>query len=345
MIQSDHHRRQSLLLSIHCFSILLLLLPQVSTQICQNDIPDFFYNVSFAGPIFDQGVYAIQTPRLSVNAPLSTTVFSFTVRPQNDSTRPSFISTSISGRALNNSVGILSVTSSDPSFRVQSYSNGTYSLLTNTAPLNYFSPYNRYSFNLIATQGFANRPPVSSTAIVQIDLENYNVHAPIFVPASQTFSISETASVGSIIGTVYATDADNDTIFYSLTHSNFAIDPYSGVLRLLQGFTTSTAQYPVNVTAKDEGSSCGPITNCPTFTTQGTITINVTAVNKRSPSFLNNICGSNVSFYEGNANGSNVTTLVAFDNDRGENGQITISFPSEQSRTTGDISFEVLFLY
>jgi len=50
---------------------------------------------------------------------------------------------------------------------------------------------------------------------------------------------------------------------------------------------------------------------------------------------LNQICGSTVSFYENNPIGFNITTIVVYDGDRGGNGQITISFPSEQSRTTG----------
>ena len=207
------------------------------------------------------------------------------------------------------------------------------------SPLNYFLPYNRYLFNLIATQSFSNRPAASSTAIVQINLENNNVHAPIFVPANQTFSISETAGVGSRFGTVYATDADNDSIIYSISSSQFSIDPSTGVLQLQQTFLSSAAaQYFVTINASDDGSSCLPArAACPRYFTLATITINVTAVNKQSPQFLNQICGSTVSFSENNAIGANIATITVSDNDRGENGQVTISFPSEQSRTTGEV--------
>jgi len=203
--------------------------------------------------------------------------------------------------------------------------------------LNYFSPYNRYLFNLVATQTFSNRPSVSSTAIVQINLENYNVHAPIFVPANQTFFVSETAPIGTLFGTVYATDADNDGIIYSLSSTQFSINPSTGVLQLQQTFlSTSASQYFVTVTASDDGTSCLPLQPaCPTFSTTAIITINVTAVNKQSPQFLNQICGSNISFYENNPIGANITSITVYDGDRGENGQITILFPSEQSGTTG----------
>ncbi len=205
--------------------------------------------------------------------------------------------------------------------------------------MNYFSPYNRYLFNLIATQSYSNRPPVSSTAIVQINLQNSNVHAPIFVPANQTFYISETATVGTLFGTVYATDADNDGIIYSINSNQFSIDSSTGVLQLQQTFQSSSAsQYLVIVTASDDGSSCLPsLPLCPRFSTTKTITIDVTEVNKMSPQFLNQICGSTVSFYENNVIGSNITLIMVYDGDRGQNRQITILFPSEQSRTTGTV--------
>lgn len=128
MIQSNETPR---FLWIHCL-FLLLLFQLTSTQICQNDIPDFFYNVSFAGPLFDQSVYTISVSNFSVASPNGTTVFTFNVRPQTDFTRPSFVSTSVSGRALNNTPGIITVTSTDPSFAVVTLANGSYALVTNT---------------------------------------------------------------------------------------------------------------------------------------------------------------------------------------------------------------------
>jgi hypothetical protein len=128
MIQSDEKHR---LLLIHCL-FLFLLINLTSTQICQNNIPDFFYNVSFVGPIFDQAVYTITTSNFSVSSPNGTTVFTFNVQPQTGYTRPSFVSTSVSGRALNNTPGIITVTSSNPNFAVVPLANGSYALVTNT---------------------------------------------------------------------------------------------------------------------------------------------------------------------------------------------------------------------
>jgi hypothetical protein len=88
--------------------------------------------VSFAGPLFDQSVYTITATNFSVASPLNTTVFTFYVQPQTAYTRPSFVSTSVSGRALNITSGVIQVTSSNPSFAVIYLTNNSYALVTNT---------------------------------------------------------------------------------------------------------------------------------------------------------------------------------------------------------------------
>jgi len=188
-------------------------------------------------------------------------------------------------------------------------------------------------FQLIAKQSFDDRPSTISTAIVQINLENANIHRPIFTPDNQTFYISETAQPGTQFGTVYASDADNDIIIYSITSTQFSIGSLTGVLQLELPFGSSspTEQY-VNVTLSDNNPSC--LSSDPSCT-ESTIRIIITAVNKNSPRFLNQICGQNITFYENNTMNQDIQSLVVFDDDRGENGQITISFPSEQLRTTG----------
>ncbi|CAF4542144.1 unnamed protein product, partial [Didymodactylos carnosus] len=260
-------------------------------------------------------------PNFSVASPIGTSVFTFNVQPQTSTTKTSFATS----RALNNVAGV-SITATDPNFSVIQLSNGSYQLNTATYPLNYYSPNNRYLFNLIATQSFVNRPPTTSQALVQISLVSANVHAPIFIPQNPSYSISETASINSVFGTVYASDADLDTLTYSIVTQQtlFAITRSTGVLSLDSAFpSTSASQYFIIVSVTDT-----------VFTTQTNVTINVTAVNKQSPTFLNQICGGNFSFNEGNTSGINVTTISAFDNDRGANGQINITFPSEQARTT-----------
>ena len=128
MIQSDQQHR---FLLIHCLGLLLFIIPTYG-QICQNDIPDFFYNVSFAGPVFDQSVYVLTASNFSVASPNRTIVFPFSLTRQSIFTRPSFVPTSVSGRALNNTPNLISVTSSDSSFAVASLGNDAFNLVTNT---------------------------------------------------------------------------------------------------------------------------------------------------------------------------------------------------------------------
>lgn len=209
--------------------------------------------------------------------------------------------------------------------------------------MNYFSPFNRYLFKLIAKQTFINsyRPSVISTAIVQINLVNYNAHSPIFIPDNPIFYISEGAEPNTIFGTVYAHDADNDQITYSITSSSqFLINSSTGVLRLAQRLDSLTlSEYFVDVTATDDRSSCQPAdTSCKTHSNSTQIKIIVTEINRNAPKFLNEACGKNIPLNE-SSQITDVLLLTVLDDDRGENGYINILFPSEESRTTGKFFF------
>ncbi|CAF3673561.1 unnamed protein product [Rotaria sordida] len=322
-------------LNIHYrYLLFILFINRISGQICENNIADFFYNVNFAGPFFDQTVYTILS-NFSVTTPYNTQIFTFIVKPQTIYNRPSFIPITVNNRTLDMTSRNIIVTSSHPSFTVVNLANDSYALVTNTFPLNYFSPYNRYLFQLIAKQIFSNRPPVTSIAQVQINLENDNVHDPIFISNNQTFYISETAQPGTQFGTVYAMDLDNDEILYSINCIQFCIESLTGVLRLEKPFDSSSqSEYFITVTAIDNGSSCSSRPSCRKRTKSINIRIIVTTVNKNSPRFLNQLCGKNISFDENNTIGKEIVTLIVLDNDRGENGLIYISFPSEELRTT-----------
>lgn len=183
---------------------------------------------------------------------------------------------------------------------------------------------------------FLNRPPTTSIAQVQINLENDNVNTPIFIPDVQTFYISETAQPGTQFGTVYAVDPDNDGIIYSMNCNQFCIEPSTGVLTLEKPFySSSPSEYLIRVTITDDGSSRTPCLACRKRTNSTNIRIIVTTVNAHSPRFLNQLCGKNISFDENNQIGQDIGSLIVSDSDRGENGLISISFPAEDLRTTG----------
>ncbi|MBB1442409.1 Ig-like domain-containing protein [Pseudoalteromonas sp. SG43-3] len=111
----------------------------------------------------------------------------------------------------------------------------------------------------------------TNTATVAITITEVN-DAPI--ASVQSFSISENATDGDIIGTVSASDIENQTLTYSLTGgdtASFEINSSSGVLSTVGespfDFET-TNQYILNVTITDDGT--------PNESSNVNITVNIT---------------------------------------------------------------------
>jgi len=111
----------------------------------------------------------------------------------------------------------------------------------------------------------------TNTATVAITITEVN-DAP--VASVQSFSISENATDGDIIGTVSASDIENQTLTYSLTGgdtASFEINSSSGVLSTVGespfDFET-TNQYILNVTITDDGT--------PNESSNVNITVNIT---------------------------------------------------------------------
>ncbi|WP_165728147.1 Ig-like domain-containing protein [Pseudoalteromonas sp. 31A1] len=111
----------------------------------------------------------------------------------------------------------------------------------------------------------------TNTATVAITVTGVN-DAP--VASVQSFSINENATDGDIIGTVSASDIENQTLTYSLTGGNtalFKINSSSGVLSTAGespfDFET-TNQYILNVTITDDGT--------PNESSNVNITVNIT---------------------------------------------------------------------
>ena len=100
-------------------------------------------------------------------------------------------------------------------------------------------------------------------------------NAPAFADASYTFT-DVAIAVGEIIGTVAATDADNDTLSYSLTGTDadkFDIDS-SGEITVAEALDYGET-YSINVVA-DDG----------TDTTSVTVAIDAETVSPRAPTFV-----------------------------------------------------------
>ena len=123
--------------------------------------------------------------------------------------------------------------------------------------------------------------------------------------AAQTFSIAEDAAANTPVGTVTATDADNDGLTFSITMGNdagaFAINASSGAITVAGTLDhETTPNYTLTVQVSDG-----------TATANAAITINVTNVNDNAPA----IAAQTFSVAENVANGTAVGTVAATDAD------------------------------
>ena len=111
----------------------------------------------------------------------------------------------------------------------------------------------------------------TTTQDITVNVTNVNDNNPSFT-SSATFSAAENQTA---IGTVTATDADEDSITYSISGSDITINSSSGVIAFVSAPDYEIkAVYTATVTASDGTNS----------TTQD-ITVNVTNVNDNNPSF------------------------------------------------------------
>jgi hypothetical protein len=165
-------------------------------------------------------------------------------------------------------------------------SNDAFSIQADTGQIRVQSPQSldheaqaTYTLTVRVTDNVA--PVRSNSATVTIHIGDVNEFTPVLGAA--TFSIPESASAGTQVGVVTATDADSSqTLAYAITAGNntntFEIDAATGAIRVAVGaqldFET-TSSFQLSVSATDSGE--------PSRTATGTVTINVGDVNEFAP--------------------------------------------------------------
>ena len=102
--------------------------------------------------------------------------------------------------------------------------------------------------------------------------------APTFANSTETLSVNENAAANTVVGTVSATDLDNDTLTYSVSgadltafNEDFTLNTGTGQITVKSGATIdfeSRSSYTVTLTATDPDSDTGTVT----------VTINVTNI-------------------------------------------------------------------
>ncbi|PSR55472.1 hypothetical protein AHMF7605_19150 [Adhaeribacter arboris] len=137
-----------------------------------------------------------------------------------------------------------------------------------------------YSIKVTANDGQVS---VSTEFNLSVEAVTPVNQAPVFASSSYSFNKDENASVGTEVGTVSATDADNHALTYSITAGNeagkFAINPSSGIITLAGGLDFAiTPAYTLTVQATDNGSPVQSTTVPVTITVNDVVPANVAPV-------------------------------------------------------------------
>ena len=176
----------------------------------------------------------------------------------------------------------------------------------------------RYTFSVFAS----NRPGMSATAMVTVQITDVNDVMPSFPGVPFQFQISELAPVGTVLGQVTAVDSDlglaGTIVEYRLENApmEFDIDATTGVLNLTGTLDFEMVErYVINVTAIDGGS--------PSFRNSTEVLLNILDFNDNAPQFVAENFTASVS--ENAAVGSGVFVAMATDADSSSNGEILYS--------------------
>nr|XP_057935723.1 protocadherin-16-like [Doryrhamphus excisus] len=177
------------------------------------------------------------------------------------------------------------------------------------------------SITVLATDG--GKPPLSSTAVVHIVLQDINDNEPVFDANFYNVSINEDTAPGTCILEVMATDADGGS-FGSITYSlgsgpnsaiasQFTIDKETGVICTRAALDRDLGQnsYDFTVTAVDGGG----------LSTLAYVKVDLVDINDNRPAFYPLTYA--VSLSSQSAPGTSVVRVMAYDSDSGENGKIT----------------------
>nr|XP_043897629.1 protocadherin-16 [Solea senegalensis] len=177
------------------------------------------------------------------------------------------------------------------------------------------------SVTVIATDN--GRPPLSSTAKVDIVLQDVNDNTPVFSSSLYSASIKENTPAGTCFLEVSATDEDRGsfgTISYTLGSGSGGLAPAHFTLDKETGqLCTSTAldrdegldKFDLTVTATDGGG----------LSSVARVQVSVVDINDNRPTFYPVLYMVSLSAHS--APGTSVVKVTANDPDAGENGRVT----------------------
>uniref|UniRef100_A0A8C1DTL6 Protocadherin-16 n=1 Tax=Cyprinus carpio carpio TaxID=630221 RepID=A0A8C1DTL6_CYPCA len=177
------------------------------------------------------------------------------------------------------------------------------------------------SIKVVATDG--GRPPLSSTALVEIELQDSNDNEPVFESSYYNVSIKENTSAGTCFLEVKADDADGGS-FGAITYS-IGSGPASAPSSQFT-INKETGQICTSVALdRDEGSESFDFTVTATdgggLTSSASVKVSLVDINDNRPTFYP--VNYAVSLSTQSMPGTSVVRVTAHDPDAGANGKVT----------------------
>lgn len=209
--------------------------------------------------------------------------------------------------------------------------NITTGVITTRTVLNYYSQA-KYSLNVTVIDN--GSPALYSVCVVMVTVIGANNNIPQFSHSFYSFDVVEGTAVGTVIGTVTASDSDtglNAIISYSITGSHqdvFSVDPISGNFKVAKLLDREAVEiFILNVSSSDSGD--------PSMTAHVEVYVNVLDRNDNAPQFKSSFYSVSVS--EGTAAHSSIVTVSATDKDFGTNALLTYTILSGNNDRTFSI--------
>ncbi|OQR66385.1 protein dachsous-like [Tropilaelaps mercedesae] len=293
-----------------------------------------------------QDVYTLCIVAKDMGSPSLEAKLNITIKVQDlNDNQPSFFSSTISftiqeGLPPGREVGIVEAIDQDKG------QNGliTYTIISGN-PFNTFSIdrstgvlYTNVEIDYERTADFALQVSANDNSVVDsrgsvinvnVRVEDVNDNAPRFATDPVVFSVSESASPGSVLTTITAHDDDsglNGEVRYSIVEAapgkqTFTIDPVSGAVTLIEPLDYERQpQYIFVVRAQDLARDAEL-----RLSSKATVTLLVEDENDNSPVIVSKAYAE---VLEDEEVGAVVTTVLASDRDARENGRISYGIQS-----------------
>uniref|UniRef100_W5KLY4 Protocadherin-16 n=1 Tax=Astyanax mexicanus TaxID=7994 RepID=W5KLY4_ASTMX len=193
-------------------------------------------------------------------------------------------------------------------------------IITTATQLDY-ETYPNPSVKVVATDG--GKPPLSSTALVEISLQDINDNEPVFGSSVYNVSIKENTAAGTCFLEVTASDADGGSfgaVAYSLGSgagssppTRFSINKETGQICTSAALDRDEGadSFEFTVTAADGGG----------LSSSAVVKVSLQDINDNRPTFYP--VNYAVSLSSQSAPGTSVIRVTAHDPDGGENGKVT----------------------